>query len=84
MMSKVFNVFMLATLWFLKTFTKESSLPELYFNLARKRGIDVKTFRLLEKRVFQIVKKKLDVEYFEKCLDLKLCPEFLKFHPPKL
>ena len=83
-MSKVFNVFMLATLWFLKTFTKEFSLPELYFNLARKRGIDVKTFRLLEKRVFQIVKKKLDVEYFEKCLDLKLCPEFLKFHPPKL
>ena len=44
----------------------------------------MKTFRLLEKRVFLVLKKKLDVEYFERCLDLKLCPSFLKFNPPRL
>ena len=26
----------------------------------------------------------LDIEYFENCLDLNLCPKFLKFKPPNL
>ena len=63
---------------------KSASLPELYFKLASKRGIEVKDLRLLEKRCIQVVKKEIDVLFFETCLDLKVCPEFLKFTPPNL
>ena len=42
------------------------------------------TLRALEKQGCKFVKLGLDVKYFETCLDLSLCPEFLKFKIPTL
>ena len=85
MLKKVYGtLYLLCLLWYSKTVFKSASLPELYFKLASKRGIEVKDLRLLEKRCIQVVKKEIDVLFFETCLDLKVCPEFLKFTPPNL
>ena len=42
------------------------------------------TFRALERQGNRLTKLGLDLKYFETYLDLNLCPEFLKFKPPKL
>ena len=52
----------------------KSSLPQLYHHVCNKRGIPVKTFRHLEKCGLKVSKLKLDVQYFETCLSLDLCP----------
>ena len=41
-------------------------------------------FRKNERLSLKVVKLKLDVNYFETCLNLKICPRFLKFKPPNL
>ena len=63
---------------------KCNSLPKLYHGICSRRGIPVSTFRSLEKHGHKLVKLNLDVKYFESCLDLNLCPEFLKFKAPNL
>ena len=75
------NVLLLATLWYLKTF---SSLPIIYHRLSSKRGIALKEFRKLERLSIKLAKKQLDKTFFTSCLDLRICPKFLKFKPPKL
>ena len=44
----------------------------------------MKECRTLETAGRNVVKAALDVIYWKRCLDLGLCPNFLKFHPPKL
>ena len=61
-----------------------TSLPKLYFYLSSKRDIPVKELRRLEKAFIKITKLRLDIIYFERCLNLKICPKFLLFKPPKL
>ena len=63
---------------------KCSSLPKLYHGIDSKRKIPVSTLRAFEKQGHILVKLQLDIKYFETCLDLDLCPEFLKFKPPNL
>ena len=41
-------------------------------------------FRKNEHLGLKVVKLKLNVNYFETCLDLKICPRLLKFKPPNL
>ena len=41
-------------------------------------------FRKNQRLGLKVVKLKLDVNNFETCLDLKICPRFLKFKPPNL
>ena len=69
-----FKILTVAAIWLLKT----TSLPKLYFKISNKRGILVSTLRALEKQGKKLVKLRLDVKYFETCLDLDLYPEFLK------
>ena len=42
------------------------------------------TLRALEKQGRKLVELGLDVKYFKTCLDLSLCPVFLKFKMPTL
>ena len=44
----------------------------------------MKDFRRLERTGLQVSKLKLDLIYFQKCLELEICPQFLKFRPPNL
>ena len=62
----------------------KSSLPELYYNVCKKRGISVKKFRHLEKCGLKVSKLKLDVNYFETCLNLDLCPPKYKLKDAKI
>ena len=57
---------------------------EIYYGIPSKRGIPVSQFRFFEKQGLKVVKLRLDSKYFENCLDLDLCPEFLKFKAPNL
>ena len=41
-------------------------------------------FLFFEKQGLQVVKLTLIFKYFENCLDLDLCPEFLKLKAPNL
>ena len=61
-----------------------TSLPHLYFKLGRARGVEVRDFRRLEKAGRNLSKVILDHHYFEKCEELGVCPQFLKFKPPNL
>ena len=79
-MNLVLWLLYIAILWYKKT----TSLPKLYFSISSKRGIQVKDLRQIEKFGQKIVKLRLDIKYFEICSNLNLCPEFLKFRPPKL
>jgi len=63
---------------------KSSSLLKYYYKLSKKRGISVSVFRNLERQGFKLMKLKLDLKYFDSCLDLKICPNYLKFKPPNL
>ena len=40
--------------------------------------------RKLEKATVQAAKKELDIVFWKRCIDLQLCPEFLKFKVPKI
>ena len=79
-MFSVINIITIAAIWF----KKATSLPKLYHGTSNKKGIPVSTLRAFEKPGRKQVKLGLDVKYFQSCLDLKLCPEFLKFKPPNL
>ena len=52
--------------------------------MSNKRGIPLSTLRKLERNGRKVTKLKLDLKYFETCLELRLCPQFLKFKPPNL
>ena len=78
-MFTILSLLAICTLWYKKSI----SLPKLDFNLSSKRGIPVSTFHSFEKQGFK-VNLGLDTKYFETCLDLKICPEFLKFKAPNL
>ena len=75
------NLLALTTVSILKCFT---SLPKLYHSISKKRGIPVSLLRKNERLGLKVVKLKLDVNYFETCLDLKICSRFLKFKTPNL
>ena len=62
----------------------KSSLPQLYHHVSKKRGIPVKSFRQLEKYGLKVSKLKLDVHYFETCLNLELCPPKYKLKDAKV
>ena len=61
-----------------------TSLPTFYYALNSKREISVKTLRRLEKTAVKVRKKELDCLFWESCLHLQLCLDFLKFNLPKL
>ena len=74
------RVFLLATLWYIKA----SSLPKLYYSISRKRDVSVRACRKLEALGHKAAKQLLDIDYWERCLDLGLCPKFLRFQAPNL
>ena len=60
------------------------TLPKLYYSLRNSRSLDVGSLRKLEKHGLRITKLTLDIVYFKNCLELGVCPKFLRFKPPKL
>ena len=71
-------------IWIFLWYSKISSLPKLYYRMHNRKGVRVKECRTLENAGRSVVKCALDTIYWERCLDLNLCPSFLKFRPPKL
>ena len=65
-------------------FNHLDSLPKLYYYCCNKRDIHVSELRNFERTSIRVTKLKLDIVYFERCLNLKLCPKFLMFKPPRL
>ena len=74
------NLLIWVFLWYIKI----SSLPKLYYRLSKRTGVTVQKCRALEDAGKKLVKRSLDVKYWERCIDLELCPNFLKFKPPRL
>ena len=68
-MFNLLKLLAISTVWILKCFT---SLPKLYHSISKKRGIPVNLFRKNERLGLKVVKLKLDVNYFETCLDKTL------------
>ena len=60
------------------------SLPQHYHRISSKRGIPVKHFRRLEKCGLKVTKLRLDVCYFESCIELQLCPPKYKLKDAKV
>ena len=71
----------LLSIWYMKS---TFSLSKLYFNINNRKGVSVKLFRKYEVLSYKLGKKRLDKEFFCTCLDLEMCPKFLKFKPPQL
>ena len=68
-------------IWYYKC----TSLPKLYYDVSkRKIDLPVKVFRDFEKCGEKLVKRKADIQYFEKCLRLGILPKFLEIKFPKL
>ena len=70
----------LVAIWYLKA----ASLPKLYHRLQDRRDVEVTRLRKLEKAGLKVTKLTLDLKYFEACVELGVCPKFLKFKPPNL
>ena len=78
---KIFKkVLLLCVLWYIKI---NNSLPKLFYNISSKRGIPVRQCRKFEDLSMKLAKKRLDIAYWPRCLDLGTCPKFLRFKPPK-
>ena len=60
------------------------TLPKFYYSLRNSRSLDVRSLRKLEKHGLSVTKLTLDILYFKNCLELGVCPKFLRFKPPKL
>ena len=60
------------------------TLPKLYHYCSNRRDVYVSELRKFERICLKITKLRLDVIYFERCINLKICPRFLMFKPPKL
>ena len=73
-------ILFITSLWY----KKSTSLPQLYFAISNRRSVTVKDLRQIEKLGYKVLKLRLDVKYLETCSNLNLCPDFLKFKPPKL
>ena len=80
-MESVKRVLLFCFIWFSSIYY---SLPKFYYCISSKRGIPVRDFRHLEDLAIKVGKKRLDVDYWKRCLDLGICPEFLTFRPPKV
>ena len=80
-MDTIKRVLLYCFLWFSSIY---HSLPKFYYCISSKRGIPVREFRQLENLATKVGKKRLDVEYWNRCLDLGICPEFLTFKPPNV
>ena len=52
--------------------------------IANKGVVKISTLRQYEKLSVKYALQKLHLQYFDKCLELDLIPEFLKFKPPRL
>ena len=77
MFNGVLLVAIIAT-WILKV----TFLPKLLYRISTKRAITIRKLQNLEKVEWKTVKIKFDLKDLQTCLDLDLCPEFLKFKPP--
>ena len=73
-------VLLLASKWY----STSATLPQLYYRLSSRRSVGVREFRRLERAGLQLAKVKLDINYFENCQELDLCPEKMKAKLPKL
>ena len=71
----------LLSLWLFKS---TSSISQFYYNISNRRGVTVKSLRKYEDLSYKLAKKSLDKQFFATCLDLEMCPEFLKFKSPRL
>ena len=72
---------LIAYLWLYKHL---DSLPKLYYFCCNKRDVHVSEFRTFERTCAKVTKLRLDIIYFERCMDLKIVPRFLLFKLPKL
>ena len=70
-----------AYLWIFRTF---NSLPKVYHYCCNKRDIQIAELRKFERICLRVTKLRLDILYFQRCADLKICPKFLLFKRPKL
>ena len=69
--------------WYIKT-TQNLPTITLMNRIAASEGTQVNKLRHFEKLYQKVTKQKLDVKYFDKCIEMKLIPDFLKFKPPDL
>ena len=69
--------------WYFNTF---SNLPigKIYHSIAKKGVTSMENLRQFEKVTIKLSDHKLHLQYFDKCLELNLIPNFLKFKPPNL
>ena len=58
---------------------QKNPLPVFYHQLLSKKEVPTNILRKLEKSVLKTEKKKLDVIFLQRCLDLSVCPQFAKF-----
>ena len=74
------KLFVICLNWYIKS---KVSPPAFYFRLHNRRDINIDLIRRYEILQIKINKKKLDIVFWNKCLNLELCPDFLKVKPPK-
>ena len=60
------------------------TLPKLYHYCSSRTSVLVSELRQFEKLCTKITKLRLDIIYFEQCVNLKICPKFLCAKFPKL
>ena len=76
------RVLFYVSIWFMKL--RNLPVGRIIERIAVKEVINKSLLRDFEKLSCKLASLKLDIQYFNKCLELNLIPEFLKFKPPKL
>lgn len=73
----------LAIKWYCITF-QNLSTGNIYQKLASSRDIKVSVFRNFEKLLCKLTTSRMDLRFLNRCQELELIPDYLKFKPPEL
>ena len=83
-MTKIFlNPRLLAMQWFIKS-NKNLPIGRFYHRIANKGVATKEELRQFERLSCKLATFKLHRRYFDRCVELNLVPDFLKFKPPNL
>ena len=69
--------------WFIKC-NKNLPVGKLYHRIAQKGVVSKDTLRQFEKLVSKLASYQQHLKYFDRCIEMNLIPEFIKFKPPDL
>ena len=79
----MYKIKILVMQWYIKT-NKNLPIGKLFHRIAQKGVVTKDILRQFEKLVSKLAAYQQHLRYFDRCIEMNLIPEFIKFKPPDL